>query len=167
LEIERKFLVKDEEKVEQLIEEYKDTKKSLTQDYIYSDSLTAIRKRKIEKNSQVKYIYTVKTGHKGLSTNEFEEEISEELYNSLELNPNRIRIIKDRYVIPYTGDLKIELDIFHGEYEGVVFAEIEFKSEEQAKSTPIPYWFYKEITDEVSNDKMSKGEFKFRDGLKI
>ncbi|MBR2744013.1 MAG: CYTH domain-containing protein [Clostridia bacterium] len=167
MEIERKFLVKNKEKVKQLIEEYRDTKKSITQDYIYSDKLTAIRKRKIEKNSQVKYIYTVKTGRKGLSVNEFEEEISEDLYNSLELNPNRISIIKDRYVIPYVEGLKIELDVFHGNYEGVVFAEIEFKSEDQAKSIHMPDWFYKEITDEVTNDKMSKGEFKYMDGLML
>lgn len=160
LEIERKFLIVDNEKVKQLVDEYKNTKKSITQDYIYSDKLTAIRKRKIEKNGQIKYVYTVKTGRKGISVNEFEEEITEELYNSIEIDPKRARIIKDRYVIPYIDDLKIELDIFHGEYEGVVFAEIEYKDEEQAINTPVPEWFDKDIGEEISNDKMSRREVK-------
>lgn len=156
MEIERRFLIKDMDKVKNLIKTYENSKKTIVQDYIYSDVLTAIRKRKIEMNGNVKYIYTVKTGRKGLSVNEFEQEISEEVYSSLKIDEKRVTIIKDRYVIPYIDNLKIELDIFHGEYESIVFAEIEYKDEEQAMKTQIPSWFYKEIGNEVSNDKMSR-----------
>ena len=159
MEIERKFLVKDKTKIEQLKKEYETTKKHIVQDYIYSDALTAIRKRKIEKDGTTKFIYTVKTGRKGISVNEFEEEITEEVYNLLKLDQSRVTIDKDRYVIPYVENLKIELDVFHGEYEGVVFAEIEYVSEEQAKSVAIPDWFDKDISGEVSNDKMSRRIF--------
>ena len=62
MEIERRFLIKDKNKVEELIKQYKETKKTITQDYIYSDIFTAIRKRKIEKNEKIQYIYTIKTG---------------------------------------------------------------------------------------------------------
>ena len=105
----------------------------------------------------VKYIYTVKTGRKLIAVNEFEEEITKEQYDSIKTDPSRITIEKDRYVIPYKDGLNIELDIFHGVYEGVIFAEIEFKSEEQAKNTPIPEWFDVEIGNIISNNKMSKG----------
>lgn len=156
MEIERRFLVTDINKVEKLVEEYKHTKKSIIQDYIYSDIFTAIRKRKIVKDGKEKYIYTVKTGSKGFSVNEYENEISKEQYDSLKKVDNRITIIKDRYFIPYINDLKIELDIFHSVYEGIIFAEIEFENEKQAIETKIPEWFNMEIGKIVSNDMMSR-----------
>ena len=51
--------------------------------------------------------------------------------------------------------LIIELDIFSGIYEKLAFAEIEYKSEEQAKSTKIPEWFGKEISSIVTNSEMA------------
>lgn len=156
MEIERRFLIKDKEKVKELIKKYENTKKRIVQDYIYSDTITAIRKRKIEKAGEIKYIYTIKTGRKGISVNEIENEISKEQYDSLKIDEKRITIIKDRYIIPYIDNLNIELDLFHGEYEGVVFAEIEFESEEQANTIKIPDWFETEIGHKISNDKMSK-----------
>ena len=156
MEIERRFLIKDKNKAEELIKEYKETKKTITQDYIYSDIFTAIRKRKIEKNNEAKYFYTVKTGKKGFSVNEFEEEISKEKYDLLKIDEARITIKKDRFIIPYINNLKIELDIFHGRYEGVIFAEIEFEDENQARKAKIPEWFDLEIGEKVSNDMMSR-----------
>lgn len=83
MEIERRFLVKDTTKVNELIDKYKSTQKRIVQDYIYSDILTAIRKRMIIKNGEEKYIYTVKTGRRGMSVNEFENEITKEQYDIL------------------------------------------------------------------------------------
>ena len=156
MEIERRFLIKDKNKVEELIKKYEETKKTITQDYIYSDIFTAIRKRKIEKNNETKYFYTIKTGRKGFSVNEIEEEISKEQYDLLKIDETRITIKKDRFIIPYINNLKIELDIFHGKYEGVIFAEIEFEDENQASKVKIPEWFDIEIGDKVSNDMMSR-----------
>lgn len=156
MEIERRFLIRDIDKVNELIKEYAETKKVIKQDYIYSDIYTAIRKRLIIKNDVPKYIYTVKTGRRELAVNEFESEISKEDYDKLKIDPSRIRIEKDRYLIPYRDNLKIELDVFHGAYEGVVFAEIEFESVEQAMAEKFPEWFGPEIGKYVSNDKMSK-----------
>ena len=156
MEIERKFLVKDNKKIEELKEKYGKNKKAITQDYIYSDIFTAIRKRKIEKNGEIRYMYTIKTGRKGYAVNEIENEISKEQYDLLKIDETRITIEKDRYVIPYIDNLNIELDVFHGKYEGYVFAEIEFESENQAKEIKIPNWFNIEIGDKISNDMMSK-----------
>lgn len=156
MEIERRFLIKDIKKVEELTKKYADTKKVIIQDYIYSDKLTAIRKRKIIKNENVKFIYTIKTGRKGYSVNEIESEISEETYNELKIDESRANISKERYVISYIDNLKVELDIFHGEYEGLVIGEIEFEDEEQANNLKVPDWFNKEIGKIVSNNKLSR-----------
>lgn len=156
MEIERRFLVSNTEKVNELINTYANNRKKIVQDYIYSDIFTAIRKRKIVKNGEEKYFYTVKTGRKCLSVNEFEEEISKAKYDLLEVDSNRITIEKDRYNIPYMDNLIIELDVFHGAYEGIVFAEIEFESEEQAESIQVPEWFDVEIGNKISNNKMSR-----------
>lgn len=157
MEIERKYLVTDKNKINELMEQYGENKKSIVQDYIYSDIFTAIRKRKIQKSGDIKYIYTVKTCRSGYySVNEIEKEITKEQYDLLGKDENRITIEKDRYFIPYLEGLTIELDVFHGVYEGIVFAEIEFSSEEQAKAIQVPDWFNKEIGNNISNDMMSR-----------
>ena len=46
--------------------------------------------------------------------------------------------------------------MFKGEYEGIVFAEIEFENEEQAENTKIPKWFGKELSSKVTNSMMAK-----------
>lgn len=157
IEIERRFLVKNKKKVNELTEKYAESKKTIIQDYIYSDLLTAIRKRKIIKNGNQKFIYTVKTGRNLLSVNEYEEELTKEQYDSIIPDSSRYTIEKDRYIIPYENNLKIELDVFHGKYEGLIFAEIEFESEMQAKNTNIPEWFDVEIGSIISNNMLSKG----------
>ena len=153
MEIERKFLVKDINAINEIISKY--SKKTITQDYLYVDDYTAVRKRKIEKSGNTKYVYTVKTMKVGISVNEFEKEITKEEYEALKINAEYITLSKDRYVIPYVDDLKIEVDVFKGVYEGVVFAEIEFKSEEQAAQIELPKWFDKEMSQIITNSKMA------------
>ena len=123
MEIERKFLVKDINAINEIISKY--PKKTITQDYLYVDDYTAVRK--IGKSGNTKYVYTVKTMKVGISVNEFEKEITKEEYDALKINAEYITLSKDRYVIPYVDELKIEVDVFKEVYEGVVFAEIELK----------------------------------------
>ncbi len=153
MEIERKFLINDKNIIDKIEKEY--SKKEITQDYLYIDNYTAIRKRKIVNLSDIKYIYTIKTMKVGISVNEFEKEITENEYQSLKLNKNYNTIIKDRYIIPYLDNLKIEFDVFHGIYEGLVFAEIEFKNEEQSSKIKLPKWFGKDISNSITNSQMA------------
>ena len=61
-------------------------------------------------------------------------------------------IRKKRYVIPLLegeGDLKAELDIFEGEFEGLIMVEVEFDSEERAARFVSPDWFGNEVTADM------------------
>ncbi len=151
MEIERRFLINNLSNIN--LENYK--KKHIVQDYLYKDQFTAIRKRLIEENNLIKYVYTVKIRAEGISVNEIEKEISKDEYDALKVQPQFNTIDKMRYIIPYKDGLKIELDVFKGCYEGIIFAEIEFKSEEQAKNVEIPEWFGKELSCKITNSDMA------------
>lgn len=152
MEIERKFLITDLSSIN--LNDY--TRKEIIQDYLYSDLFTAVRKRHIIQDNKHKYVYTVKTGKNKYSVNEIEKEITKQEYDNLNVCKSYRTISKTRYNIPYIDGLIIELDIFHDEYDGVVFAEIEFKSEEQANSIELPKWFGKELSTKLTNAMMAK-----------
>ena len=52
-------------------------------------------------------------------------------------------IYKTRYLVPCNG-VVFEVDVFEGEYEGLVIAEVELKNEQQ--HLRIPSWIGKELT---------------------
>lgn len=161
-EIERKFLIKD---ISQLnLTQYR--KLTITQAYLYNDKYTAIRKRKVVEGEKIIYYYTVKTGKFGnYGTEEIECEISKKNYEKLNPSSNINIIVKDRYIIPIENNLKIELDVFHECFEGIIFAEIEFSTEKMAEEYDIPKWFDKELSGKISNSKMSRLSKKEIEGL--
>ena len=150
MEIERKFLVKDISNLD--LSKY--NHKFIVQNYLYVDKFTAIRKRKISENNINKYTYTIKTFKVGISVNEIEKDISKEEYNNLTLNPNYNTIEKERYIIPYEK-YNIELDVFKGVYQGIIFAEIEFPSEDLAFKVKLPNWFGPELSSKITNSEMA------------
>lgn len=152
MEIERRFLVNTLHDIDLS----KFNNKRIVQDYLYSDRFSAIRKRCIISNTEKKYIYTIKTGKSKFSVNEIEKEITEEEYKSLIINEENNTIDKIRYYIPYENGLTIELDVFKGIYEGIIFAEIEFESEKQAENFKLPKWFGNEISSKITNSMMAK-----------
>ena len=62
-------------------------------------------------------------------------------------------IEKTRYYIPF-GEYTVELDIYGGRHEGLVVAEVEFKSEEEALAFDPPDWFGEDITKDKSYKNM-------------
>ena len=61
-------------------------------------------------------------------------------------------IRKKRYVIPMEDGPEgrvIELDVFEGEFEGLVVAEVEFDSEDEAAGFVPPGWFGDEVTSDM------------------
>ena len=151
MEIERRFYIDDLSNID--LSKYE--KKTIIQDYLYRDGITAVRKRKTVNDEGEKYCYTVKTKKVGISVNEIESSITKIEYDKLELNPNYKTISKNRYIIPYIEGLKIELDVFLEDFEGLVFAEIEFESEEQANKIELPSWFGKELSTKITNVQMT------------
>jgi len=58
------------------------------------------------------------------------------------------RIQKRRHVIPAGDGLKVELDIYHGDLNGLLVAEVEFDSAAAAEGFAPPAWFGREVTDD-------------------
>lgn len=150
MEIERRFLVKNLKGLN--LNQYKS--KHITQDYIYRDMFTTIRTRKTTFENETKYFYTIKTDKKKYTVNELEKDISKEEYLKIYKNPNNTQISKTRYLIPY-NEYTIELDVFENEYEGIIFAEIEFTDEKQAVEFVPPEWFDKELSSKITNSMMA------------
>ncbi|HEX9975464.1 MAG TPA: CYTH domain-containing protein [bacterium] len=137
-EIERKFLVK---KLPGDLHQYPSIE--ILQGYlaIRSDG-TEVRLRK--KGSR--YFQTVKSGS-GLLRCEAEIELSKDQFEKLWLMTEGKRIEKIRYEITYSG-ATIELDVFIGMLQGLVVAEVEFISIEQANEFVLPSWFGIEVTED-------------------
>ena len=133
MEIERKFLVSS---LPEDLESY--PKKELSQAYINASPVIRVRK------SDDAYELTVK-GEGMLSREELNLAITEEAFQKLLLKHEGRIIEKTRYKIPYEG-LIIELDLFHGDFEGRILAEVEFTSEDEAASFTPPDWFSEEVT---------------------
>lgn len=104
--------------------------------------------------NETRYFYTIKTDKKKYTVNELEKNISKEEYFKICKNPNNTQISKTRYLIPY-NKYTIELDVFENEYEGIIFAEVEFKDEKQAVEFVPPEWFDKELSSKITNSMLA------------
>lgn len=155
MEIERKFTIK---KLPDSLEQYE--KKEIEQAYLCRKPTLRIRK------SNDEYILTYKS-KLGISVSsettarcneEVELPLTEEAYIHLKEKADGRVISKTRYLIPIENNRKIELDIFHGYLEGLVFAEVEFESEEEAAAYRLPDWFLDDVTFDrrYSNAIMTK-----------
>ena len=67
---------------------------------------------------------------------------------------------KTRYRIPADNGLTIELDIFHGDYEGLMLAEVEFPDLAAAERFSPPDYFGEEVTYDPSfqNSALSRSK---------
>ena len=136
MEIERKFLVKNDGFIN---EAYR--KRRITQGYICSDANRSVRIRICEDEA----FLTIKsaTNKRGWSRYEFEQPIplddAEELIKLC--LPGRVD--KVRYYIKFAGKTW-EVDVFHGENEGLIVAEIELESEEE--TFVLPDWVGQEVS---------------------
>ena len=149
MEIERKFLIKRENLPENL-EQY--PSKVIEQGYLCTEPVVRIRK------SNDNYYLTYKS--KGLlSREEYNLPLTQESYEHLKPKADGIVISKTRYLIPEKDGLTIELDVFHEDYDGLLLAEVEFESEEQANTYIPPEWFGEDVTysSAYHNSTLSKG----------
>ena len=136
MEIERKFLVKDSSFIG---EAYK--KSRIVQGYICSDAGRSVRVRIRDDES----FLTIKsaTNERGWSRYEFETPISVREAEELMKLCLPGSIDKVRYYVK-AGNHTWEVDVFHGENEGLVVAEIELESEDDVFELPV--WVGQEVS---------------------
>jgi len=145
VEIERKFLIKG---IPDNIEKY--DYHEIEQAYLTTNPVIRVRK------SDDEYYMTYK-GKGFISREEYNLPLTKEAYDTLKSKADGKIISKKRVLIPYQKYM-IELDIFKGDYEGLVFAEVEFDSEEEAKAFEKPDWFLEDVTEDrrYSNSYLSR-----------
>ena len=149
MEIERKFLIK------QIPEGCTSFPcRQIEQAYLNTDPVVRVRRDNDD------YYLTYK-GKGLLSREEYNLPLNKEAYEHLLAKADGIILTKKRYMIPVPGNdhLTIELDVFEGHYRGLILAEVEFASEEEAKAFNPPAWFGKDVTfsGEYHNSRLSKG----------
>lgn len=133
MEIERKFLISN---INFDLNNY--SYDIITQGYISTSPVIRIR----QKNNE--YYLTCKS--KGmLARKEFEIKIKKNEFLNLFKKVDNHLIIKKRYYIPL-NHLIIELDVFEKQLKGLIIAEVEFSSIEEANSFTPPDWFGNDVT---------------------
>ena len=149
LEIERKWLVKEEILKKQDCIHLEDFDyRDISQGYLCAVPVIRIRKS-IKKSGESHYMLSYK-GRGLLEREEYNLPLTAEAYESLKGKIEGRLIEKRRYILPF-GKYKIELDIFKGKLEGLIYAEVEFPSKEEAEKFSAPEWFNRELTEEPGN----------------
>lgn len=152
-EIERKFLVGGDFKTQA----FKAT--PIKQGYLSSVPERLVRVRL--KGDQGFITIKGKADETGLSRFEWEKEIAKEDALALLALCEPGMIDKTRYLVKNTdGKHTWEVDVFHGDNEGLILAEIELDSEDEAFDKPT--WLGKEVTgdDRYYNSMLMKNPYK-------
>ena len=89
---------------------------------------------------------------------EYNLPLTRKAYEHLLKKADGIILTKRRYLIPIPDtSLTVELDIFQGHYEGLMLAEVEFQTKEEADAFIAPAWFGPDVTfsGEYQNSRLS------------
>ena len=136
-EIERKFLIDVG-----LVVELNDGKR-ISQGYIGTNDKTVVRARIIGDEA----FLTLKGEVKGFTCSEFEYQIPiDDAVNIIDELCSGGVVDKTRYEIMHENHTW-EIDVFHGQNEGLVVAEVEVQSE--SESVSLPKWIVKEVTGDA------------------
>lgn len=136
----------------------------IEQAYLCTEPTVRIRRQDNE------YYMTYKS--KGLLVREeYNLPLTGEAYRHLLAKADGIVLSKKRYLLPLAeaygqktagssaSSLTIEMDVFEGTYKGLILAEVEFPSEEEAMAFVPPEWFGRDVTftGEYSNSRLATG----------
>ena len=148
MEIERKFTLKS---LPDNLESY--PSHHIEQVYLNYNPVGRARKQDDE------YYLTYKgKGH--MVREEYNLPLTKEAYEHLIKKADGNIITKHRYEIPDGTGKTIELDLFDGIFKGLVLAEVEFNSIEEADNYTPPKWFTEDVTTDkrYHNSNMSKAD---------
>lgn len=168
MEIERKYLIR--ESLDELpFDLNKCHSKELIQGYLSTEPVVRVRREGEE------FYLTYKS--KGLLVREEANlPLNKEAFEHLIQKADGIVIEKTRYLIPLKGNsyeaepakdengrlihsgTLAELDVFHGQLDGLVFVEVEFDSLEQANEFIAPEWFGEDVSESglYQNSRLSQ-----------
>lgn len=133
MEIERKFTIKE---LPENLSAY--LCHHIEQGYLSTEPVVRIRRQDED------YILTYK-GTGMLAREEYNLPLTKEAYEHMKPKADGIIITKKRYNIPYDSYV-IELDVFEGDLDGLIIAEVEFESTEEAERFCPPEWFLEDVT---------------------
>lgn len=148
LEVERKFLLAE---APDRLDDH--PAKQIEQGYLAITEDVEVRLRRAD---DVCFL-TVKRGH-GEVREEAEVPLAEDQFEALWPLTGSLRIEKSRHVVPLDDQLSAEVDVFKGELEGLVLAEIEFPSESASEAFEAPRWLGDEVTGDnrYSNQELAR-----------
>jgi CYTH domain-containing protein len=152
LEIERKFLIKNLDFKTESFE-----KKYLKQGYLNTDKNRTVRIRIADEKAFI--TIKGKSNKAGTTRFEWEKEIPFSEAEELLLLCEPCIIEKHRYLIK-KGTHTFEVDVFLGDNQGLIVAEVELNSENETFEKPT--WLGNEVTGELKyyNSSISKLPFK-------
>ncbi|MGB4442315.1 MAG: CYTH domain-containing protein [Coriobacteriia bacterium] len=93
------------------------------------------------------FTLTAKSGA-GIEREESETEITRAQFEALWASTEGRRIEKRRHLLA-EGDVTYEVDVFEGSLQGLLLAEVEFHSLDEARSFEPPAWFGPEVTHDI------------------
>ena len=112
----------------------------LRQGYLSSSAKATVRVR--SKNDE-QGVLTLKGKTEGISRSEYEYDIPIEDARELLAMAEPLVLVKRRHIVPF-GGLIWEVDVFEGRHAGLVIAEVELESEDQA--VVLPNWVGVEVS---------------------
>lgn len=137
MEIERKYLLK---RAPRNISEHPFS--MIQQAYLCVEPVIRIRKK------DDSYILTYKSA--GLmEREEMEVSLTKDSYQHLLKKCDGNVVSKKRHFVPLENGLTAEVDIFQHGFDGLVLAEVEFESREQADAFVPPSWLNQEVTEDA------------------
>lgn len=151
-EIERKFLVKNLDFIQESFEQNR-----IEQGYLNSDKNRAVRVR-IKKDNGYLTIKGI-SNDSGTSRFEWEKEISVDEATQLLAICEPGAICKTRYLVKSNQHV-YEIDVFDGDNKGLIVAEIELNHENETFEKPT--WLGTEVTGQAKyyNSQLSKTPYK-------
>ncbi|ADF50645.1 conserved hypothetical protein [Zunongwangia profunda SM-A87] len=152
VEIERKFLVKNEDFKAEFYQ-----KNRITQGFLNTDPLRTVRIR--IKDETAFLTVKGKNNEAGLSRFEWEKEIDKTEAEALLKLCEPGMIDKARFLVKSASHI-FEVDEFYGENEGLIVAEVELASE--TENFEKPKWLGQEVTGDPKyyNSQLSKNPYK-------
>lgn len=149
MEIEKKFLVRQ---LPDDLEQYEHSQ--IEQGYLNEKPAIRIRK----KGEEYWFTYKARVDAAGKDpvcvNREVELPLTKEAYEHLRTKIDGFLIEKTRYRIG-CGQYVIELDVFHGTYEGMILAEVEFPTEQEAQAFVPPDWFGENVSGDYRYSNVS------------